>query len=117
MTKFGKQIIDELNEFADALEQGENIPEKFTCHHVSLALKPTTYSPRKVKATREILNVSQTIFAQFLGVSVKSVRAWERGDNPVTGAARRLMDEIQSDPQYWKGRLAHLTVFKNKPQS
>ena len=110
MTELGKQLIDELNAFGDALENGDDICEKFTCHHISLTVHPTDYTPKKVKETRGILNVSQSLFAQFLGVSVKSVRAWERGDNPVSGAARRLMDEIQTDQSYWRKRIARLAI-------
>jgi len=111
-TQFGKEIVDNLEELADALEKKEIISEKFTCHKVALNLIPTTYTPEMVKETREILSVSQALFAQFLDVSVKTVQAWEQGDNPVSGPACRLMDEIRENPEYWCNRIMELAVSK-----
>lgn len=113
----GQDIIDGLQEFADALEHEESISEKFTSHTIVLDIEPTDYDPELVKKTRKILNVSQSVFARFLGVSVKTVRAWEGGDNRVNGAARRLMDEIRSDPAYWRERLKQLAVRKTVPKA
>ena len=52
--------------------------------------------------------MSQAIFAQFLGVSVKTVSAWERGDKKPSDLACRFMDEIKESPDYWKRRLKTL---------
>jgi putative transcriptional regulator len=70
-----------------------------------LDLLPDTYSPAKVKQTREVLGVSQTLFAQFLGVSGKSVAAWERGAKTPQTIACRFMDEIRRNPPYWQSRF------------
>ena len=67
----GKKIIEGLREFTEALENDERITEKFTCRKVTLDLLPVPYSPKTVKTTRKLLMVSQGVFAQFLGVSVK----------------------------------------------
>ena len=48
------------------------------------------------------------LFARFLGVSVKTVRAWEQGTNTPQEIACRLMDEILHDPDYWRKRLSQL---------
>lgn len=113
MGSFGKDIIDGLQEFADALDSGEPISEKFTCHKMVLNLEPTPYDPELVKATRKVLNVSQSVFARFLGVSTSAVQAWERGENPVTGAAGRLMDEIRENPRYFRKRLMSMAERKD----
>jgi DNA-binding transcriptional regulator YiaG len=55
------------------------------------------------------LGASQTIFAQFLGVSPSAVQDWEQGLKPPHGAACRLMDEIRRDPNYWIRRLQELS--------
>ena len=62
-------------EFTEALEKEEPIAERFTCRTVMLDLLAVPYDPKAVKATRQLLAASQGVFAQFLGVSVKSVRA------------------------------------------
>jgi putative transcriptional regulator len=100
----GKKIIEGLREFTEALEGDERIAEKFTCRKVTLDLLPVPYSPKAVKATRKLLGVSQGVFAQFLGVSVKTVCAWEQGKTPGDMACR-FMDEIQRNPDYWRKRL------------
>lgn len=59
-----------------------------------------------VLAARKALGVSQPVFAQILGASVQSVRAWEQGAKPPSGVARRLIGEIRHDPVYWRKRFA-----------
>jgi putative transcriptional regulator len=100
----GNKIIEGLREFTEALEGDERIADKFTCRKVTLDLLPVPYSSKKVKATRKLLQVSQGVFAQFIGVSVKTVRAWELGKTPGDMACR-FMDEIQRNPEYWRKRL------------
>jgi putative transcriptional regulator len=104
--KLGKVISDRLNEFADALESGADVRAKFTCRRVVLNLEPQPYDPRLVKNTRAILSVSQGIFAQFLGVSIDTVQAWESGVNTPSDMACRFMDEIRHNPEYWQKRLS-----------
>lgn len=101
----GKKIIEGLREFTAALENDEPIAEKFTCRKVTLDLLPVAYDPQAVKATRKLLAASQGVFAQFLGVSVKTVCAWEQGRIAPSDMACRFMDEIQRNPDYWRKRL------------
>jgi putative transcriptional regulator len=109
----GKKIIEGLREFTEALENDEPLAEKFTCRKVTLDLLPVSYSPKAVKATRKLLMVSQGVFAQFLGVSVKTVRAWEQGRTKVGDMACRFMDEIQRSPEYWRKRLRESIKVKD----
>lgn len=54
MKKTGyKKAIDRLNDFADALERGESILERFTCRRVTLDLEPTPHGPALVKKKRD----------------------------------------------------------------
>ncbi|MGO8748358.1 MAG: helix-turn-helix domain-containing protein [Thermoguttaceae bacterium] len=86
--------------------------QRFTCRRIELRLEPQPYSPELVKATRNALGVSQALFAKFLGASVKTVSAWERGAKVPRDVACRFMDEIRRDPKYWQGRLRELAVVK-----
>ena len=113
METFGEGIIGDLQEFADVLDKGEKVSEKFNFHKMVLNLEPTPYDPELVKTTRAILNTSQSVFAKFLGVSVKTVQAWEQGENAINGAACRLMDEIRENPEYWQLRLVSLAEKKD----
>ena len=106
------EILEALADFTQALEKGE-VLARFTCRHVQLQLEPATYTPKLVKETRNILRVSQLLFARFLGVSPKTVRAWEQGVNTPHPMACRFMDEIRHAPDHWIGRLRELTIMKN----
>jgi putative transcriptional regulator len=107
-----EKIIHGLETFAEALEQGEDITKRFTCHKVVLHLEPTSYSPELVRQTRNALNVSQSLFAQFLGVATNTVCAWERGDNSPNDMACRFMDEIRHNPDYWRKRFFEMVTEK-----
>src|SRR5262249_694183 len=77
-----------------------------------LALQPTAYNSRLMRETRDLLGASQAIFARFLGVSVKTIRAWEQGVNRPNARACRFMDEIRRDPRHWLSRLREAIVAK-----
>jgi DNA-binding transcriptional regulator YiaG len=112
-----QEIVESLREFTEVLESGQPIHEKFTCRRVTLDLKQSAYGPKDVKRARQVLNLSQVLFAQFLGVSTQAVRAWEQGTNTPNDSATRLMDEIRRDPAYWRARLRQLvTVRQIKPR-
>lgn len=105
---FSERVIDSLADFAEALECGEDIPKKYSCRKVVLDLSPTPYSSELVLETRKVLQVSQAVFAQFLGVATKTVSSWEQGIREPDKLACRFMDEIRNDPEHWQNRLREL---------
>jgi putative transcriptional regulator len=107
---FGQDVIERLAGFAAALAKGEG--NGFTRRRVLLDVKPARYTPKLVKKTRAVLGVSQALFAQFLGVSVKTVHAWEQGITSPSDIARRFMDEIRENPDYWRARFRQSLVTK-----
>ena len=111
-----ERIIAGLEGFADALERGENVPEKLTCRKVVLNLEPTSYNSDLVRETRGVLGLSQALFAQFLGVSSTTVCNWEQGVCKPEQMACRFMDEIRSNPKYWRQRFLEL-VEPKKPDT
>jgi putative transcriptional regulator len=109
------KILERLHGFAEALEKAEKLTDltgKFTCRQVVLDLKPSSYTPQAVKEVRKMLGVSQGVFAQLLGVSPRTVQAWERGANEPTDMACRWLDEINRDPEYWLKRIRQAAVAK-----
>jgi len=105
-TTIGEKITKRLAAFATALEKKEQVTERFTCRRMTLDLQPQPYDPALVKKTRQSLGLSQSLFARFLGVSVKTVSAWECGAKNPRDIACRFMDEIRENPGYWKERLS-----------
>jgi putative transcriptional regulator len=60
---------------------------------------PPEFNKTKVKEVRKELNVSQPVFAQMLGVSDGTVKAWETGANEPSGSSARLIQMAEHDPQ------------------
>lgn len=102
--KIKNEIVEALSELKTALQNGEKLSTKFRCKKIVLELHPQ-FSKEKIKEVRETLQVSQSLFAQFLGVDATSVSKWERGVSEPTGPVCRILDEILINPSYWKERL------------
>ena len=107
-TNIGQKITKRLAAFATALEENKTVTERFTCHRITLDLQPKPYDPKLAKKTRDSLGLSQALFAQFLGVSVKTVSAWECGSKNPKNIACRFMDEIRENPEHWRERLSNI---------
>ena len=112
MTRIGQKIIDRLERFASDLERGVDVARTYTCRQIVLDLDPTEFTAERVLQSRKVLGLSPVLFAKFLGVSPKTVRAWEQGTNPPQGIACRVMDEILHDPDYWRNRLSQMARRK-----
>jgi putative transcriptional regulator len=52
-----------------------------------------------VKAIRAQVGMSQTEFASSFGISVGTLRHWERGDREPQGPARVLLHVVSKQPQ------------------
>ena len=55
------------------------------------------YKAADVLRTRKALNISQRRLAYALGVSPRTVEAWEAGKNEPSGAARHLLYLLEMD--------------------
>ena len=111
----GAKIVAALTEFRDALRDGVRVEDRFTVRTVELSLKPRVYTPEEVKQVRELLNVSQPLFACFLGVDVKTVRSWEQGLREPSSMASRFLEEIRTSPDWWRQRLLDRLVRPQRP--
>lgn len=66
-----------------------------------LSVEPVAhYDPAEIKSIRKNTGFTQAVFAQYMGVSVKTVEAWEAGRNHPEGAACRLLALTKADPQF-----------------
>ena len=58
----------------------------------SIEIEPAgVYSSVQVKNIREKIGLTQKLFAKYLGVSTKTVEAWEAGRNKPSGPSNRLL--------------------------
>ena len=55
------------------------------------------YKAQEIKDIRLKANLSQSAFANFMGVSKKTVEAWEAGTNIPQGSSQRLLEIISRD--------------------
>ena len=58
------------------------------------------YTSSEIKSIRNSTGLTQNLFAKYMGVSVKTVEAWEAGRNHPDGAACRLLYLTQKDPLF-----------------
>jgi putative transcriptional regulator len=101
----GAEILEALEEVRAALESGEPLERRFTVRSYRFDFAARDYSPDDVRSVRQLLGLSQPLFADFLGVDSSTVRSWEQGTRPPSTIARRFMDEVALNPEYWRGRL------------
>ena len=56
------------------------------------------FRPEEIRSIRKGTGMTQVLFAKYMGVSVKTVEAWEAGRNHPEGAACRLLSMTRNDP-------------------
>ena len=83
---------------AIAYERGE-LTEGVRVHKVTIA-EVKDFSPAEVRQIRIDAGMTQNTFAVCLGVSKKSVEAWEGGRSRPDGPARRLLGLMEPDPRF-----------------
>lgn len=67
---------------------------------VTYKIEPVTeYSADQIRRIRMDARMTQRVFADYLGVSVKTVEAWERGRTHPTGPACRLITFLEDDEE------------------
>ena len=66
----------------------------------TISIKPVRdFAAPEIKNIRNELGMTQVLFAGFMGVSAKTVEAWEAGRNMPDGPARRILAMLKVDPQ------------------
>ena len=58
------------------------------------------FSATEIKEIRKSTGLTQVLFANYLGVSLKTVEAWESGRNKPNGSACRMLSITKSDPKF-----------------
>lgn len=82
-----EQLIDSINQ-ADGIIKGK-----------SKASRVTEFAEPHVKAIRAKTGLTQTRFADVLGVSKRTLENWEQGRRQPTGPARALLKILDANPQ------------------
>ena len=90
-----ESIMQGLTEAVD-YQQG-----KIPARKIRMSIKPVdTFNNDDIKQIRQKTGLSQVMFAGSLGVSPKTIEAWENGRNKPEGASRRLLEIVRDDPGF-----------------
>jgi len=94
-----KNIHDEvINELQEIVENGTLSTLRKNTREYAPLTPIKDYTPQEIKDLREKKRYTQTYFGEFLGVTLKTVQAWEAGTNKPTGTALRLFQVLEQDP-------------------
>ena len=86
MSEVGESIIKGMEE-ALAFAKGEKT--------ASVVHIPEEINVRRI---RKKLNMSQSVFADYFGVNVRTIQDWEQGRRVPTGAAKNFLFVIDQEP-------------------
>lgn len=73
---------------------------------IGVVIPETKISASKIKKIRQKINLSQSVFATLLNVSLATVRHWEQGLREPTGATKVLLDLMYKQPHILDYRLS-----------
>jgi putative transcriptional regulator len=72
-----------------------------TARKTTLTILPLeTFTASEIKEIRRQTGLTQALFAKYMGVSIKTVEAWEGGRNHPDGAASRLLAITKEHPSF-----------------
>ncbi len=71
---------------------------KLDLRTVELPPRPKPMKPTDIRAVRESLNASQTLFARLLNVSSNAVESWEQGIREPRQATLKLLHIARKSP-------------------
>lgn len=90
-----KSVYDSIiTGLAEAIEDAQSQEKKLNRRVVTI-LPVKEYSASDVKQIRKSTGFSQKLFASYMGVSDKTVEAWEAGKNSPSGAASRILSMME----------------------
>jgi putative transcriptional regulator len=90
----GDHLVISASQFVAALQDSR----KATLRRTSVR-KPPSLAAAQIAELRKRLNVSQAVFAAFLGVRPASVMSWEYGRRSPSGSALRLLEIAMRHPE------------------
>lgn len=92
----GKMFEDLKEGLNDAIKDVK--ASKKTLRRNVIQIEPLVdYKPKDIRNVRHKVGMTQGLFADYLGVSVKTVEAWECGINKPSGSSNRLITMLNID--------------------
>ncbi len=95
MSSVYESIMAGLTEAVEEKHSGKTILQRRT-----VSIEPVKrYNAAEIKSIRKKTGFSQKMFAGYIGVSPKTVEAWEAGINQPAGAASRILRMMEIDTE------------------
>jgi putative transcriptional regulator len=107
MNKIGDDIMSEMS-FGEKLIQSAKQAEAHSAGKKKLRtnvieIQPIpNYDPQQIKNIRARLGLTQVLMGGIVGVSSKTIEAWEIGYRRPNGTAMRVLAELDTNPNYFK---------------
>ena len=92
-----KELIRSVEQMRDHVTGKQKITLKMFSKNLPNPVK--TIKAKEIRALRERLHLSQSVFAAILNVPKTTEISWETGRRHPTGAALRLLDLARKDPK------------------
>lgn len=86
---------------AEAIDDAKSKDKKLQRRVVTI-LPVKEYEAAEIKEIRKRTGLSQKLFAGYMGVSDKTVEAWESGKNKPSGVASRLLTMMEMNSELTK---------------
>lgn len=98
----GEFVVSIFNEIKQGLQEAidyerGNVKAKITVRSVEPIAR---FDPSDIRQIRNNTGLTQKMFAKYMGVSVKTIEAWESGRNHPDGAACRLLSITKNNPMF-----------------
>ena len=92
----GQYYEELMASIEEAIEDAKTDKKKLKQRVVTI-IPVKEYHSEDVKQIRKNTGLSQKLFASYLGVSIKTVEAGERGINQPSGSASRILHMMEMD--------------------
>lgn len=90
-------LMNQLTTSLDELEQHIKGEKRLKTKKIRTKSLPS-YSERDIKAIRIKAQLSQKMLSDVIGVSSKTVEAWEQGKNSPNGSSARILQILNNNP-------------------
>ena len=94
-----KKVFDDIKEGLNQAIEYEKGEKKAKIKVMSI-FPIDSFTAEEIRAIRLATGLTQILFAKFMGVSVKTIEAWESGRNHPEGTACRLLSMTRNDPTF-----------------
>jgi len=94
---FGEKLIESAKQ-AEAHSAGK---KKLRANVIDILPVPD-YEPRQIRSIRIRLGLTQGLLGGIVGVSTKTVEAWEAGYRRPSSSAMRVLAELDENPEYFE---------------